>query len=183
MQVVRDILNILPSIDESLPPSIQMAVMEDSSIPIQDSVDEVQFTLILTIFLVIAVIYLFLHDVRATVIPSLAVPLSIVATYAFMFAAGFSLDNLSLMALILVVGFVVDDAIVMLENIVRHRLERACLRHPEVRGFGGDVAFKFGREGTETAVDDGHGKIPCWKLRERGRGEGVLRAAAPRVLF
>lgn len=83
--------------------------------------DEVQFTLILTIFLVIAVIYLFLHDVRATVIPSLAVPLSIVATYAFMFAAGFSLDNLSLMALILVVGFVVDDAIVMLENIVRHR--------------------------------------------------------------
>ena len=121
VQVVRDILDILPSIDESLPPSIQMAVMEDSSIPIQDSVDEVQFTLILTIFLVIAVIYLFLHDVRATVIPSLAVPLSIVATYAFMFAAGFSLDNLSLMALILVVGFVVDDAIVMLENIVRHR--------------------------------------------------------------
>ena len=65
----------------------------------------------------------------------------------------------------------------------RFRLERACLRHPEVRGFGGDVAFKFGRERTETAVDDGHGKIPCWKLRERGRGEGVLRAAAPRVLF
>ena len=117
VQVVRDILNILPSIDESLPPSIQMAVMEDSSIPIQDSVDEVQFTLILTIFLVIAVIYLFLHDVRATVIPSLAVPLSIVATYAFMFAAGFSLDNLSLMALILVVGFVVDDAIVVVEAV------------------------------------------------------------------
>lgn len=121
VQVVRDILDILPSIEASLPPSINMSVMEDSSIPIQDSVHEVQFTLILTIFLVIAVIYLFLHDAMATIIPSLAVPLSIVATYAFMFAAGFSLDNLSLMALILVVGFVVDDAIVMLENIVRHR--------------------------------------------------------------
>ncbi len=121
VQVVKDILAILPELENSMPPSIHMQVVEDASAPIQDSVDEVEFTLILTIFLVIAVIYLFLHDSMATLIPSLALPLSIMATFAFMFAAGFSLNNVSLMALILVVGFVVDDAIVMLENIMRHR--------------------------------------------------------------
>ena len=121
VQVVQDILEILPEIEASLPPSVSMEVVEDGSVAIKDSVHEVQFTLILTIFLVIAVIYVFLRDGMATIIPSLAVPLSIVATFAFMYAMNFSLDNLSLMALILVVGFVVDDAIVMLENIIRHR--------------------------------------------------------------
>lgn len=121
VQVVQDILDILPDIEASLPPSVHMEVVEDGSVGIKDSVHEVQFTLILTIFLVIAVIYIFLRDGMATIIPSLAVPLSIVATFAFMYAMNFSLDNLSLMALILVVGFVVDDAIVMLENIIRHR--------------------------------------------------------------
>jgi len=121
VQVVRDIMNVLPSIAASLPPSVNMEVVEDGSLAIRDSVAEVQFTLILTIFLVVAVIYVFLRDGMATIIPSLALPLSIVATFAFMFAMDFSLDNLSLMALILAVGFVVDDAIVMLENIMRHR--------------------------------------------------------------
>lgn len=121
VQIVSDILDLLADIESTLPPSIDMAVVEDTSIPIKESVEEVEFTLLLTILLVVLVIYLFLRDGMATIIPSLALPLSVVATFPLMFFAGFSLDNMSLMALILVVGFVVDDAIVMLENIIRHR--------------------------------------------------------------
>ena len=88
--------------------------------PIRESVDDVKFTLLLTICLVVLVIFLFLRNVSATIIPSLALPFSIVGTFAVMYVIGYSLDNLSLMALTLSVGFVVDDAIVMLENIVRH---------------------------------------------------------------
>ena len=87
---------------------------------IRESVDDVKFTLVLTLVLVVLVIFLFLRNLSATVIPSLALPLSIVGTFAVMYLLGYSLDNLSLMALTLSVGFVVDDAIVMLENIVRH---------------------------------------------------------------
>ena len=121
VQIVSDILELLADIENTLPPSVDMAVVEDTSIPIKESVEEVEFTLLLTIFLVVLVIYAFLRDGMATIIPSLALPLSVVATFPLMFFAGFSLDNMSLMALILVVGFVVDDAIVMLENIIRHR--------------------------------------------------------------
>ena len=121
VQIVSDILDLLADIESTLPPSINMDVVEDTSIPIKESVEEVEFTLLLTILLVVLVIYAFLRDGMATIIPSLALPLSVVATFPLMFAAGFSLDNMSLMALILVVGFVVDDAIVMLENIIRHR--------------------------------------------------------------
>ncbi|MGN1038980.1 MAG: efflux RND transporter permease subunit, partial [Mailhella sp.] len=119
--IVSDVLELLADIENSLPPSIQMAVVEDTSIPIKESVEEVEFTLLLTILLVVLVIYLFLRDGMATIIPSLALPLSVLATFPLMFFSKFSLDNMSLMALILVVGFVVDDAIVMLENIIRHR--------------------------------------------------------------
>ena len=87
---------------------------------IRDSISDVKFTLMLTICLVVMVIFLFLRNLSATIIPSLALPLSIVGTFAVMYLLGYSLDNLSLMALTLSVGFVVDDAIVMLENIVRH---------------------------------------------------------------
>ena len=121
VQIVSDILEMLSQIEQTLPPSISMDVVEDTSIPIKESVEEVEFTLLLTILLVVLVIYLFLRDGMATIIPSLALPLSVVATFPLMLFAGFSLDNMSLMALILVVGFVVDDAIVMLENIIRHR--------------------------------------------------------------
>lgn len=121
VQIVSDILDLLADIEDTLPPSINMDVVEDTSIPIKESVHEVEFTLLLTILLVVLVIYAFLRDGMATIIPSLALPLSVVATFPLMFSAGFSLDNMSLMALILVVGFVVDDAIVMLENIIRHR--------------------------------------------------------------
>src|ERR1043166_9175331 len=111
---------LLPSFREQLPASLSLDVRTDRSIPIRESVHDVKFTLMLTIALVVLVIFLFLRNVSATIIPSLALPASIVATFAVMYLLDYSLDNLSLMALTLSVGFVVDDAIVMLENIVRH---------------------------------------------------------------
>jgi HAE1 family hydrophobic/amphiphilic exporter-1 len=111
---------LLPTFREQLPASLSLDVRTDRSIPIRESVADVKFTLLLTIGLVVAVIFLFLRNVSATIIPSLALPASIVGTFAVMYLLDYSLDNLSLMALTLCVGFVVDDAIVMLENIVRH---------------------------------------------------------------
>jgi len=111
---------VLPTFEATLPPSIKLAVLYDRSVSIRESVNDVQFTLLLAGVLVVLVIYLFLGNASATLIPALALPVSIVGTFGAMFALGYSLDNLSLLALTLVVGFVVDDAIVMLENIVRH---------------------------------------------------------------
>ena len=111
---------LLPTFREQLPASLSLDVRTDRSIPIRESVADVKFTLLLTIGLVVAVIFLFLRNLSATIIPSLALPASIVGTFAVMYLLDYSLDNLSLMALTLSVGFVVDDAIVMLENIVRH---------------------------------------------------------------
>jgi len=111
---------VLPTFEATLPPSIKLAVLYDRSVSIRESVHDVQFTLVLAGVLVVLVIYLFLGNASATLIPALALPVSIVGTFGAMFALGYSLDNLSLLALTLVVGFVVDDAIVMLENIVRH---------------------------------------------------------------
>src|SRR5438132_489415 len=111
---------LLPVFRRELPAGVDLQVHRDRAQSIRDSVNDVKFTLMLTLFLVILVIFLFLRNVSATVIPSLALPMSIVGTFAVMWLCGYSLDNLSLMALTLSVGFVVDDAIVMLENIVRH---------------------------------------------------------------
>ncbi len=117
---VAAIKAILPAFQEKLPASIQLSVFYDRSITIHESVNDVQFTLILAGCLVVLVILLFLRNLSATAIPALALPISVIGTFAAMYALGFSLDNLSLLALTLSVGFVVDDAIVMLENIVRH---------------------------------------------------------------
>jgi HAE1 family hydrophobic/amphiphilic exporter-1 len=117
--VVDAIRNLLPSFRQQLPASIKLDVLYDRSESIRESVNDVQFSLLLAIGLVVLVIFLFLRNVRATIIPTLALPTSIVFTFAVMYLLGFSLDNLSLMALTLSVGFVVDDAVVMLENIVR----------------------------------------------------------------
>jgi HAE1 family hydrophobic/amphiphilic exporter-1 len=103
-----------------IPPSIDIATLNDRSQTVKASVDDVKFTLFLALCLVVMVIFLFLRNLRATLIPSLALPLSLIGTFAVMYLLGYSLDNLSLMALTLAVGFVVDDAIVVLENIVRH---------------------------------------------------------------
>ena len=120
IETVDAIKRILPSFQAKLPAAVDMKVLFDRSHSIRDSIEDVQFTLILSAFLVIMVILLFLRNLSATVIPSLALPISVVGTFAAMSALGYSLDNLSLLALTLSVGFVVDDAIVMLENIVRH---------------------------------------------------------------
>jgi HAE1 family hydrophobic/amphiphilic exporter-1 len=120
VQVVDDIKKILPQLREQIPAAVKIDILYDRSESIRESVNDVQFTLLLTICLVVLVIFLFLRNLSATIIPSLALPMSIVGTFAVMSLLGYSLDNLSLMALTLSVGFVVDDAIVMLENIVRH---------------------------------------------------------------
>ncbi|MBZ5527830.1 MAG: efflux RND transporter permease subunit [Acidobacteriia bacterium] len=120
VQVVDAIRKNLPVYRQQIPPAVNMVILYDRSVSIRDSVRDVKFTLLLTIALVILVIFLFLRNLSATVIPSLAVPLSIIGTFAGMYLLNFSVDNLSLMAVTLSVGFVVDDAIVMLENIVRH---------------------------------------------------------------
>jgi hydrophobic/amphiphilic exporter-1 (mainly G- bacteria), HAE1 family len=120
VEVVDSIKNLLKPLRELLPPSVNLSVLIDRSESIRDSVHDVEFTLLLTVVLVVLVIFLFLRNISATVIPSLALPMSIIGTFAAMSLLGYSLDNLSLMALTLCVAFVVDDAIVMLENIVRH---------------------------------------------------------------
>jgi HAE1 family hydrophobic/amphiphilic exporter-1 len=120
VEVVDSIKKLLPTFRAQIPASVNLDIHYDRSESIRDSVNDVKFTLFLALCLVILVIFLFLRNVSATLIPSLALPMSIVGTFAAMYLLDFSLDNLSLMALTLSVGFVVDDAIVMLENIVRH---------------------------------------------------------------
>jgi len=118
--VVDSIQALVPNLRRQMPASVSLDTLYDRSKSIRESVNDVKFTLYLALGLVIMVIFLFLRNVSATLIPSLALPFSIIATFAVMYELGYSLDNLSLMALTLSVGFVVDDAIVMLENIVRH---------------------------------------------------------------
>ena len=120
IKVVDDIKALMPTFRSLTPETVKLDVLYDQSQTIRASIDDVQFTLLLTVGLVIFVIFIFLGNLSATLIPSLALPISVVGTFAAMKLLGFSLDNLSLMALSLSVGFVVDDAIVMLENIVRH---------------------------------------------------------------
>jgi hydrophobe/amphiphile efflux-1 (HAE1) family protein len=119
-QLVDTIQEMVPHILRSFPPSIHVDLVSDRSLVVRAAVHDVQFTMMLTVLLVIIVIFIFLRTLWATVIPSAAVPLSILATFGVMYAVGFSLDNISLMALTISVGFVVDDAIVMIENIVRY---------------------------------------------------------------
>src|SRR5262249_21864521 len=120
IEIVDAVRRILPTFEAQLPPSIKLSVLYDRSQSIRASVHDVEVTLLLAFGLVVGVIFAFLRSASATVIPSLALPLSIIGTFALMYVFGYSLDNLSLMALTLCVGFVVDDAIVMLENITRH---------------------------------------------------------------
>ncbi|GAM08115.1 multidrug resistance protein MdtB [Geobacter sp. OR-1] len=120
IEVVDSIKRQIPGFRSQLPGTVDLNILFDRTISIRESVADVKFTLLLTIGLVIMVIFLFLRNISATVIPSLALPLSIIGTFAAMYGFGFSVNNITLMALTLSVGFVVDDAIVMLENIVRH---------------------------------------------------------------
>ena len=140
VQVVDGIKAMLPRLQAELPQSVNMYILFDRSITIRNSVDDVKFTLELALFLVIMVIFLFLRNMSATTIPSLALPFSLVGTFAVMYLGGYSLDNLSLMALTLSVGFVVDDAIVMLENIVRHMEHGEGAMEAAINGSG-EIGF------------------------------------------
>jgi len=120
IETVDRIKALLPAFRAQVPQGIEMRVFYDRSGPIRESVHEVQFTLLLALVLVVLVIFLFLRNLSATVIPSVALPMSVIGTFAIMYLLGYSVDNISLLALVLCVGFVVDDAIVMLENISRH---------------------------------------------------------------
>src|SRR5579863_2238814 len=120
IDVVDRVQALMPKLEQSLPPAVHVDLMSDRSETTRASIHDVQFTMMLTIGLVVIVIFLFLRTMWATVIPSLAVPLSLLATFGVMYAGGFSIDNISLMGLTISVGFIVDDAIVMIENIVRY---------------------------------------------------------------
>jgi HAE1 family hydrophobic/amphiphilic exporter-1 len=120
VEVINNIRKILPGFTAELPAAVRLAVLYDASETTRASIDDVEFTLMLTVFLVVMVIFIFLRNLSATAIPSMALPMSIIGTFAVMWLFGYTLDDLSLLALTLTVGFVVDDAIVMLENIVRH---------------------------------------------------------------
>ena len=126
IEVVDAIKRLLPSLQEYMPAGIEMRITYDRSQSIRESVNDVKFTLVLSVCLVVLVVFLFLRNLPATIITSLAVPLSIVGTFAVMHQLDFSLNNISLMGMTLAVGFVVDDAIVMLENIVRHQEKGAA---------------------------------------------------------
>ena len=140
VEVANGVKALVERLRAQMPASVEVHTLYDRSASIQASVGDVKFTLMLTLFLVVMVIFIFLRNVSATVIPSLALPMSIVGTFAVMYLLGYSLDNLSLMALTLAVGFVVDDAIVMLENIVRH-MEMG--KNPLQAAFDGSAEVAF----------------------------------------
>jgi len=138
--VVKSIKALLPQLEANLPKGVEVTTLTDLTVPIQASVSDVEMELLFTIFLVVLVIFIFLRNLYATIIPAVAVPLSLVGTFGAMYALGYSLDNLSLMALTISTGFVVDDAIVMVENISRYLEEgdppmQAALKGAEQIGF------------------------------------------------
>jgi HAE1 family hydrophobic/amphiphilic exporter-1 len=140
VEVVDALQKLLPAFREQIPASVSLDVVYDRSESIRESVHDVQFTLLLALALVVMVIFLFLRNLSATLIPNLALPMSIIGTFSVMYLLGYSLDNLSLMALTLSVGFVVDDAIVMLENITRH-LEMGKTRLQATLEGSKEIAF------------------------------------------
>ncbi|MCC8369999.1 MAG: efflux RND transporter permease subunit [Rickettsia endosymbiont of Stiretrus anchorago] len=140
IEIVDGIKEVLPLLRRQIPEGVNINIMFDRSISIRESVNDANFTMILALILVVLAIFLFLHNFRSVIIPTIALPLSIVGTFAFMYLFGFSIDNMSLMALTLAMGFVVDDAIVVLENITRHieageNKIQACINGTKEIGF------------------------------------------------
>jgi hydrophobic/amphiphilic exporter-1 (mainly G- bacteria), HAE1 family len=140
IEVADAVKSVLPSLANSLPASAKLRILRDGGVPIKESVNDIQFTMLLTLALVVMVIFLFIRNLSATIIPSISLPMSIIGTFAVMYIFDYSLDNMSLMALTLSVGFVVDDSIVMLENIVRH-LEMGKTRLQAARDGAREVGF------------------------------------------
>jgi hydrophobe/amphiphile efflux-1 (HAE1) family protein len=140
IDTVNRVRATLPRLQSALPSGLEVTILTDRTQTIRASVDDVQFTMMLTIGLVVAVIFIFLRNSWATIIPSVTVPMSLIGTFTLMYLVGYSLDNLSLMALTIAVGFVVDDAIVMLENIYRHIEEGVPPMEAAVKGAG-EIGF------------------------------------------
>src|SRR3954449_1481472 len=140
IETVGRIKAMMPVLQASIPPAIKVNIISDRTETIRASVSDVQFTLMLTVALVVMVIFIFLRNFWATVIPAVTVPLSLVGTFAVLYELGYSLDNLSLMALSIAVGFVVDDAVVVIENIVRHMEEGASPFEASLKGAG-EIGF------------------------------------------
>ena len=140
VQVIDRIRELLPTFKAQLPGGVKLDILYDRSVSIRESLHDVQFTLVLAVALVVLVIFIFLRNVRATLIPSAAIPLSIIGTFCVMYLLNFSVNNFSLMALILAVGFVVDDAIVVLENIVRHMEKGETPFEAAIKG-GREIGF------------------------------------------
>jgi len=140
IEIINDIKKALPQLQAQLPPNVGLTVLYDRSVSIKNSINDVQMTLLITAFLVVAVIFMFLRSTRATIIPSLALPMSIIGTFAVISVLHFSVNVMTLMALTLCVGFVVDDAIVVLENIVRHL---ASGESPEDAAMNGSREISF----------------------------------------
>ncbi len=140
IETVDRIKKALPQLEASIPPSIKVKIVSDRTQTIRASVADVQHTLLLTIALVVGVIFIFLRKLWATVIPAVSVPVSLVGTFAVLYVFGYSLDNLSLMALTIAVGFVVDDAVVMIENIARHIEDGATPMDAAIKGAG-EIGF------------------------------------------
>ncbi|MEO7414087.1 MAG: efflux RND transporter permease subunit [Opitutaceae bacterium] len=134
VEVVQRVRALLPLFQKQLPESVKLGILRDNSEAVRESVHDVQFTLLLSIGLVVLVIFIFLRSLSATIIPSVAIPMALLGTFIVMYFSGYSLDNLSLLALTLSVGFVVDDAIVMLENIVRHIEGGMSVREAALKG-------------------------------------------------
>jgi multidrug efflux pump subunit AcrB len=134
VEVVSRVRALLPVFQQQLPESVQLGILRDASVAVREAVSDVQFTLVLAVALVVLVIFLFLRSLAATMIPAVAIPMALLGTFVTMFFCGYSLDNLSLLALTLSVGFVVDDAIVMLENIVRHIEQGMPVREAAFKG-------------------------------------------------
>jgi hydrophobe/amphiphile efflux-1 (HAE1) family protein len=140
INTVNRIKAMMPVLQASIPPAVKVNIISDRTETIRASVSDVQFTLMLTVALVVMVIFIFLRNFWATVIPAVTVPLSLIGTFAVLYELGYSLDNLSLMALSIAVGFVVDDAVVVIENIVRHMEEGAAPFEAALKGAG-EIGF------------------------------------------
>src|SRR5262249_31362267 len=140
IQTVNRVRDLLPQLQASIPPSITLSVLLDRSGTIRASIEDIEYTILISIGLVILVVFLFIRNIWATVIPSIAVPLSLLGTFGVMYLLGYSVDNLSLMALAISTGFVVDDAIVVIENIARY-LEQGF--HPAVAALKGSREIAF----------------------------------------
>ena len=194
IQVVDRIKTLLPQLQQNLPAAVKVTVLTDRTTTIRASVKDVEFELMLTVALVVMVIFLFLRNVRATIIPSVAVPLSLVGTFGVMYLAGYSLNNLTLMALTISTGFVVDDAIVMIENIVRYHRRRT---RPAAGGAERRRADRLhdrfadhfaDRRADSAAVHGGHRRAAVPRVRDHaerddsGVGGGFADADADDVL-